>query len=203
MIFDSDSVTLALDNCSSFCLTNNVEDFITKPRKVYKDLLGLGKAQVSYVGTVLWSFEDDKGQVHSWPMLNTNYSPDTPIRLFSLQHWAQCNRQLHAHSDTDADRITLEWDGHIRTVPLNSANVGFLRTALGYSASGKVVSAINVMLPKELVCFPVHLIPPDDEEKEEQEGDPEPDLLRYPEYHLQPNPETPGVQGAPLTTPID
>jgi hypothetical protein len=131
-VFDSDSVTPALDNCSSFCLTNNLGDFIGKPRKVMKDLLGLGSAQVYYEGTVRWAFEDDEGKVHSWDMPRTNYSPDIPIRLFSLQHWAQCNRNLGAHSDTNGDRVTLEWDGHICTVPLNSANIAFLRTVSGY-----------------------------------------------------------------------
>jgi hypothetical protein len=164
LIFDADSITLALDNCSSFCLTNNLNDFIGKPRKVRKGLSGLGSAQVQYEGTVRWAFEDDEGRVHSWDMPNTNYSPDIPIRLFSLQHWAQCNRQLGAHSDTNGDRVTLEWDGHVRTVPLNSANVAFLRTASGYRGSGKIISALSALLPTELICFPVHLIPPDNDD---------------------------------------
>jgi hypothetical protein len=58
LVFDTDSVTLALDNCSSFCLTNNLGDFIgKKPRKVMKDLLGLGSAQVYFEGTVRWAFK--------------------------------------------------------------------------------------------------------------------------------------------------
>jgi hypothetical protein len=33
----------------------------------------------------------------------------------------------------NGDRVTLnKWDGHIRTVPLNSATVAFLMTASGY-----------------------------------------------------------------------
>jgi hypothetical protein len=137
LVVDTDSNTLALDNCSSFCLTNNLGDFtIGKQRKVLKDLLGLGSAQVYYEGTVRWVFKDDKGKVHSWDMLKTNYSPNIPIQLFLLQHWAQCNQHLGALSNTkkntNGDRATLEWDGHICTVPLNLANVAFLRTASGY-----------------------------------------------------------------------
>jgi hypothetical protein len=135
MVFDTDSFLMALDNCSSFCLTNNLRDFIGTPRKVKKDLLGIGKMRVCYEGTVMWSFEDDDGVVHDWPIPNTNYSPDIPVCLFSPQHWAQVNRDKHAYSVTDADKITLIWDGHIRTVPLNSSNVGFLHSAPGYRKS--------------------------------------------------------------------
>jgi hypothetical protein len=143
MIFDSDSVTLALDNCSSYCLTNDMKDFVDKPQKIHKGLMGLGTAQIHYQGTVIWSFEDDTGKVHSWKLPNTNYSPDTPIRLFSIQHWAQTYPNLNAHSDTNADRITLEWDRRIRTVPLNAANVGFIHTATGFNNSSKVMTALT------------------------------------------------------------
>jgi hypothetical protein len=102
--------------------------------------------------------------VHHWDIPGTNYSPDVPIRLFSPQHWAQVNKNKDAHSDTNADRITLEWKGHIRTVPLNAANVGFLRSASGYRKSNRVMAALGVALPDELTCFQAHLIPPDDEE---------------------------------------
>jgi len=59
MVFDSDSYVFALDNCSSYCLTNNLKDFIDKPRKGVKDLLGIGQGQVCYEGTMVWTFEDD------------------------------------------------------------------------------------------------------------------------------------------------
>jgi hypothetical protein len=146
LVFDTDSVLLALDNCSSFCLTNNLKDFVGKPRKVLKDLLGLGSAQVYYEGTVRWTFKDDEGRVHSWDLPNTNISPDIPMRLFSLQHWAQCNRHLEAHSDTNGDRVTLEWNGHVRTMPL--------RTASGYRNSRKAISALSALLPKRTDVFP-------------------------------------------------
>jgi hypothetical protein len=62
----------------------------------------------------------------------------------------------------NGDRVTLEWDGHMRTVPLNSANVAFLRTASGYQSSRKVITALSALVPAEQICFPVHLIPPED-----------------------------------------
>lgn len=62
MVFDYDSFLLALDNCSSHCMTNDESDFVDTPISVCKDILGIGKAQAVKMGTVKWSIEDDKGR---------------------------------------------------------------------------------------------------------------------------------------------
>jgi hypothetical protein len=48
---------------------------------------------------------------------------------------------------------------------LNTAKVAFLRTASGYSHSRKLISALSASMPAEPMCFPVHLIPPDEDDR--------------------------------------
>jgi GAG-pre-integrase domain len=171
MFFDSDSFLIALDNCASRCMMNDESDFIDTPIIVHADVLGIGKVSAAKMGTLKWSIEDDEGKVHDFLLPESYFIPDLPIRLLSPQHWAQINWDQHAHSDTNADRITLEWDSAIKTVPLNAANVGIIRSAPGFQKAKPVLKALNALLPTEPCCFPAHLIPPDDDETEEQSSD--------------------------------
>jgi hypothetical protein len=58
-------------------------------------------------GTLKWIFEDDEGKAHTFLLPGSLYTPDIPVRLLSPQHWAQHNRDRHAHCDTNATRIQL------------------------------------------------------------------------------------------------
>ena len=66
--FDSDSVTLHIDNCASRCITNSVSDFVTAPQKVIGRVKGMGgdKVAVTAIGTLRWTFDDDEGVAHSF-----------------------------------------------------------------------------------------------------------------------------------------
>jgi len=51
--YDTDSYLVAIDNCSSRCITNNERDYIDKPREVSVAIDGLGgKSVARLVGTV-------------------------------------------------------------------------------------------------------------------------------------------------------
>jgi hypothetical protein len=169
LVFDTDSYLLALDNCASRCMSSDLNDFVGPMVDVQEDLHGIGKVTACKQGTLKWSFEDDNGIVHSFLIPDSYYVPDLPVRLLSPQHWSQTNPRRGAHSDTNGERITMEWDNTIRTIPLNAANVGFMRSAPGYSTSQPVITALNALLPEELYCFPAHLIPPDDEDGAQDE----------------------------------
>ena len=59
--FDSDSVTLHVDNCASRCITHTLSDFVRPPQKVIGRVKGMGgdTIAVSAVGTIRWTFDDD------------------------------------------------------------------------------------------------------------------------------------------------
>jgi hypothetical protein len=88
--YDSDSFVLAIDNCSTRCITNELADFVSPPRAVNIKVQGIsGMCSATYVGTVRWRIEDDAGVVHEWLILNTYYNASSPYRLLSPQHWSQ------------------------------------------------------------------------------------------------------------------
>ena len=56
--------TIAIDNCASKCMTHKLDDLIDKnPCRV--PIKDLGHAQGTYMGTVKWKWQDDKGR-HSF-----------------------------------------------------------------------------------------------------------------------------------------
>jgi hypothetical protein len=130
--------------------SRNTHYFIDTPVTVHADVLGIGKVSAAKLGTIKWSIEDDEGKVHTFHIPDSYFVPDLPIRFLSPQHWAQINRNLNAHSDTNAERITLEWDSSIKTVPLNAANVGIICSASGFRKAKPVITALNALLPTEL-----------------------------------------------------
>jgi len=88
--FDSDSYPILIDNCSTACITNNVNDFIgdTKDIQAMVTVIG-GQRSIIKIGTVKWSIEDDQGRTHQFKTEDTFYAHDAPIRLLSPQHWAK------------------------------------------------------------------------------------------------------------------
>jgi hypothetical protein len=88
--YDSDSYLIAVDNCSSRCITNEMTDFVSTPKKTSTFIKGIGgTVKSTYIGTARWSILDDTGQMHTWDIPNTYYNESPPYRLLSPQHWAQ------------------------------------------------------------------------------------------------------------------
>ena len=86
--FDPGSFPIAIDNCASKCMTNNLKDFITKtPCKI--PIQGLGQSQGTYSGTVCWKWQDDKGKTFSFRLEDVIYVKDLPFRVLSPQCWSQ------------------------------------------------------------------------------------------------------------------
>ncbi len=89
--FDSDAKQIAIDNCSSRCLTVSRKDFLPGTvRKCNVSVLGVGgRVQCNVKGTVSWTIEDDQGRSHDIVIPDTPMCPSLPHRLLSPQHWAQ------------------------------------------------------------------------------------------------------------------
>jgi GAG-pre-integrase domain len=165
MTFDSDSFPIAVDNCASHCMTNDEADFVGDTVTVEINVTGVGQTQAMKMATILWTIEDDNGTAHDELIPNSYLVPKLPVRLMSPQHWSQVNKARNAHSDTDADRITLECNDYVKTIPLNDSNIAIMQSAPGIrKARGIMRYYHSVLLPKEPVCFPAHLIPPDEEQ---------------------------------------
>ena len=69
--FDTDAKAIRIDNCASYCISNDKKDFITPLKKINKNLKGLGGTLADiYSGTIKWSIEDDDGVPHDWVIPN-------------------------------------------------------------------------------------------------------------------------------------
>jgi hypothetical protein len=70
--YDSDSFLIAVNNCSSRRITNNIGDFVGKPTPVNVSVKGIGgSVTATYEGTVEWRIEDNQGRVHVVRIPNT------------------------------------------------------------------------------------------------------------------------------------
>jgi hypothetical protein len=82
--FDSDSKPIAIDNCSSQCLTNSRSDFMPgTTTRCNVAILGVGgQVKCNVKGTVSWTIEDNQGRAHNIIILDTPMCPGLPDRLF-------------------------------------------------------------------------------------------------------------------------
>ncbi|KAI2500681.1 hypothetical protein MHU86_13764 [Fragilaria crotonensis] len=80
--FDTDSKAFRIDNCASYCISNDKKDFITPLKRVNKKLKGLGGTLTEiYSGTIKWSIEDDTGVPHDIVIPHGLYVKDSPSKL--------------------------------------------------------------------------------------------------------------------------
>jgi hypothetical protein len=133
--FDSSSKQIAIDNCSSRCLTNSRSDFLPGTvKRCNVAVLGVGGGVMCKIkGTVSWKIEDDDGRAHDIVIPDTPLCSVLPHRLLSPQHWAQeveRNSRIpligkaRPSCSTNADETTLRWGRgrFTKTIALGGSN---------------------------------------------------------------------------------
>jgi len=184
--FDTDARAIRVDNCASYCISNDKKDFITPLKKINKKLKGLGGTLADiYSGTIKWSIEDDDGVPHDWVIPNGLYVKDSPSKLLSPQHWAQTAQDFKPFPrgtwcSTYHDCIQLQWAQRkfTKTVRLSgdSGNVATLYTAPSFKAFSTFCNMCEVERDEDdpIINMDSHLIPDDqDEDRVEQVSLPE------------------------------
>jgi hypothetical protein len=86
--FDSAKKQIAIDNCSSQCLTVFRRDFLPGTlRKCNVQVAGVGGTiKCDVKGAVSWTVEDGQGRAHGLIIPDTSMCNALPHRLFSSQH---------------------------------------------------------------------------------------------------------------------
>ncbi len=182
--YDSDSFWIAVDNCCSRCITNNLSDFVSPPTRVNVSVRGIGgSVTANLVGTVKWSIEDDSGVVHTFLITNTFYNADSPYRLLSPQHLAQVlgddfPKRRGTWCGTFGDAIELYWDQnkYQRTITLSIAsNIGLFKSAPGYTRFHAFCSEIGDIEPStleenEFYCMPATAVSEDESSLSDPDG---------------------------------
>ena len=170
--YDTDSFLIGIDNHASYCMTNNITDFIGTPTKVRVRVKGIsGKLQAGHKGTVRWKIEDDQGVKHTLDIPDTFFIKELPIRLLSPQHLAQTLESSEVTEDgticeTFARKVVLKWQDrqNVRTVNLNQNNVAVIRSAPSIRSYLAFEEPLQSQA-KEPRVFQTHVIPPDDEDR--------------------------------------
>ena len=165
--FDSNSKQITVDTGATLSLSHNRQDFVGKMTHLTRNVRGVsGNVNATYTGKVVWRIEDDNGQVHDIHISNVMYIPTASSRLLSPQHWAQESNDLTGTGcDTNGKRVKLYWNNgqYVKTIPLNpGTNVGSMMTAPGVQMF-HAYAAQKQFHPSDLSCFPVHVIPDDEE----------------------------------------
>jgi hypothetical protein len=124
--FDTDSKPIRIDNCASYCISNDISDFIDPPRATRKRIKGICRTLSDLKqGTIRWRIEDDYGKTHVFDIPNSLYAKESPSRLLSPQHWSQvANDGNGTWCATYDDRVQLQWNDrkYTKTIPLDRAS---------------------------------------------------------------------------------
>ena len=94
--FDTDSSPVGVDNrCSKF-ISHKVTDFIGKLVDCNRTIKCFGGTRTTNIkmGTIKWSWLDDKGMVTTHRIPNSYYAEEGLVRLLSPQHLAQAIKDL-------------------------------------------------------------------------------------------------------------
>jgi hypothetical protein len=151
--FDPDSKKIRIDNCASYCISNDQQDFQDHPRPINKQVKGIGGIiKEIMTGTIVWFLEDDIGKVHKQIIPGSLYIPQAPSRLFSPQHWAQVQNERENKGGhyciTYADKVILVWDhGQSRkTIPIDQAgsNVATMWTAPNFTSYAAFLNEADI-----------------------------------------------------------
>lgn len=133
MRFDTDSYLYVVDCGGSYCMTNNMNDYL--PGTVQDcdvPVDGVSRTAAKKKGTVRWTFQDDEGKTFKFDIHNVYYLPSLSFRLFSPQHWSNMAKEKgglwRGLVNLDSQSCTLSWNGgkNKRTVPIHPASNIFL-----------------------------------------------------------------------------
>jgi hypothetical protein len=114
--FDTDSMTVGVDNRCTACISDRREHFVgelTPGRKVIKGFHGSKTTEVMS-GTIQWKWSDSNRLEHTFDIPGSFYVPEGKCRLLSPQHWAQAHKTatgMRAWEVTDDQGCTLYWEG--------------------------------------------------------------------------------------------
>ena len=176
---DSDSYVIAVDNCCTTSITNDLKDFISPPKTVNQFVSGMGGRVLAIKkGTVRWRIEDDDGKVHVITLPGTLYAENAPFRLLSPQHWSQQANDNHplprgTWCATYADSVMLQWGQRRFTRTITycpRSNVGKFRSAPGVRTYGAYANVIERLQPQP-TAFPFVVSDDESSDAERESGE--------------------------------
>ena len=162
--FDSDSVPIGIDTCTSATLSGQRTDFIGKLEPVQNVMVrGVGGSMPAVGrGTLILSILDDLGQKQKLTVEGAYYVPRLKLRLFSPQQWSRqgprgIDGEYLRSETTSGDKTVLHFPGGRKTVPLDAkSNLPLMHTQPGFNNFAQFVTTQNLrtyearIMPTEL-----------------------------------------------------
>ena len=86
--FDTDSALLRIDNCTTACISNRIEDFEGPLTPMRHKIQGIGNVmRAKQKGTFIFSLENDEGKVHKFRIPNSYYAHKQSAGSFHHNTW--------------------------------------------------------------------------------------------------------------------
>jgi hypothetical protein len=172
--YDTDSKLIRIDNCASYSISFDKNDFITPLKPVKQKVKGLGGVlEGLQTGTIEWMIEDDEGMPYVIQLPGSLYVPNSPSRLLSPQHWAQTTSGDQPWCETYHDEVRLLWNGGQRkkTAKLSkqTGNVASIYTAPGFQAYHTFMKEAGLKELEDLMVFNQNVISDDEGSDGEEE----------------------------------
>ena len=169
-----------LDDGTSVCITNCMDDFIESPKRVDRKVKGIqGHVNATHCGTLKWHVEDNTGLVYIMVIKGAYLIPDAVTRILSPQHLPQQADDHYPREEgtgalTTSKNITLFWSQRrfVKTVPVDpQTNVGLTTTASGARSFRAFCASIDAEETKQTNIFTMHVIPDDEDDDSFQPRD--------------------------------
>ena len=108
--WDSDSFPIVIDSATSRTITPFLSDLIN-PKSYESTLKGIGKGQITHVGTVRWKVLDVNGHAAIIEDTDAYCSKDAPYRLLCPHSWRQSmNSRRYQAGETEGEGATMVLD---------------------------------------------------------------------------------------------
>ena len=113
--YDTDSKWLGIDSLSTYCITNDMKDYVQDPTPISREVRGIqsSPAIITYVGVGKFSITDELGQICELPVDRLYYCSSAPVKILSPQHLDKMWRAQHKNNKFEAtvnsDGCTIRW----------------------------------------------------------------------------------------------
>jgi hypothetical protein len=172
--YDTDSKVIQINNCASYSISFNKNDFITPLKPVRQKVKGHGGVLDGLqTGTIEWTINNDEGMPYVIKLPGSLFVPNSPSRLLSPQHWTQTASGDQPWCETYHNEVRQLWNGGQRKktakVAKQTGNVASIYTAPGFQAYHTFMEKAGLKVPEDLMVFSQNVISDDEASEVEEE----------------------------------
>ena len=158
--YDSDSTWVGIDSLSTYCITNDVNDYTEPPSAIRREVRGIQKdpAFITFVGKGSFRITEEGGATVELPVDKLYYCSSAPVKILSPQHldkmFRKKNNKNYFRASVDSDGCNIQWafngKEHYKIITINGkTGVPLCKTAPGYSKIARYITNNTAILEDE------------------------------------------------------